>query len=61
MAMRQTTNKLKGIFRSHARIPAEDTAQGFELGRGPMCEVGQGACVDFTVLTIAFAQENGWR
>ena len=33
--------------------------QGFELGRGSMYKVGQGARFDFTVLTVAFAQEDG--
>jgi hypothetical protein len=61
MTMRQTTNNLKGVFGGHERLTAEDTAQRFELGGGPMCEVGQRARFDLAVLTVTFAQEDGWR
>ena len=53
------TAHLKGVLGSHERVTVEDTAQGFELGRGSMYKVGQGARCDFTVLTVAFAQEDG--
>jgi hypothetical protein len=58
--MRPTTNTLKGIFGGHEHVTAEDTAQRFALGGGPMGEVGQGARFDLTILTVTFAQENGW-
>ena len=61
MAMRKATDNLKGVFWGNKRITAQDTAQRFELGEWPMREIRQGAGFDFTVLPMAFAQENGWR
>jgi hypothetical protein len=61
MAMRKTADNLKGVLGGHERVTAQDAAQRFELGGGPMREVRQSAGFDFAVLTVAFAQEDSGR
>ena len=36
-------------------------AEGFDLMRGKMGEVGEGAGLDFAVLAVGFAEEDGGR
>jgi len=40
---------------------AQQAAEGFNAGGGPVGEVGEGAILDFAVLAEGFAQEEGGR
>src|SRR5271157_347796 len=42
-------------------LPAQQAAEGFNAGRGPVRQVGDGAILDLAVLPEGFAQEDGRR
>src|SRR5271157_1841542 len=42
-------------------LPAQQAAEGFNAGRGPVRQVGDGAILDLTILPEGFAQEDGRR
>ncbi len=58
MAVWQTADDLKGVFRPHQGGAAEHPPQGIELGGRPRREIGQGPGFPLSLLSGAFAQQD---
>jgi len=60
MAMREAPDNLEGVVGRDQDLPAQHTAEGFELRRRPMREIRQCPAFDLPVLPVAFAQQDRW-
>jgi hypothetical protein len=64
MAVRQGTGDVEGLWqrgRGDSQRAGQCQAEGVNLLRGEMSDVGNGASFDFTVEAIGFAEEDGGR
>src|SRR3984957_13760226 len=64
MAVRERAGDAEGIgqrSRGSSRRTSQGRAEGFNLLRGEMSEIGEGARLDFAVLAVGFAEEYGGR
>ena len=59
MAVEEGADDGEGLVEADEGLVAEQLAQGFDLGRGPGGEVGEGALADALALAPAFAEEDG--
>src|SRR6202034_1751211 len=60
MAMRQRAGDGEGLaVRGDDGAAFEDAAQAFDMGRGPVGEIAEGALPDLAVFTVALAQQDG--
>ena len=64
MAVRKGAGDVKGLRqrrRGSGQRTGQGQAEGFDLMRGEMSDVGNGATFDFAALAIGFAEENSGR
>jgi hypothetical protein len=64
MAMGKGSGDEEGILqrrRRRRRRAGQDQAEGFDLMGGKMRDVANGAGLDFAVLAVGFAEEDGGR
>jgi hypothetical protein len=59
--MRQRPDDLKALAGRQQSFVAQHRAQRGDLLGLPPGQIGQGAVLDFAVLAIGLAQQDGWR